>query len=299
MDFSAPYRTITPTLDGPVLRALAGVDTALTRAQVVKLVEKASEAGVRKTLARLVGQGIVIEERTGSRYAYRVNRDHLLWPSLEGLFNARGLLRDRVREFTSEWEPKPVSVELFGSVAQGTADESSDIDILIIRPDLEPDQEDDWEQQVGDLRDNVVRWTGNSCDVIVMGGEQLRESDEQDEPILRSPRSNLAGLQLDKLRSDLWSDQVHKTTEVFQRATQKAVLRYQMPKLADAIATSSATQQTIARIAASFVTANLNLAEFGVKPEALTKLVSLPTIDNTVTRQISGAARAIESGRTD
>lgn len=66
---------------------------ALTRQQIVALVEDASEAGVRKALARLVEQGIVIEQRFGKRYAYLANAEHLLWPSVEGLFSARRLLR--------------------------------------------------------------------------------------------------------------------------------------------------------------------------------------------------------------
>lgn len=297
MDFTAPYRVITPTLEGPVLRALADVDTSLTRTQIVKVIEKASEAGVRKALSRLVDQGIVIEERTGSRYTYRANRAHLLWPNIEGIFNARTLLRERVLELTSEWDPMPVSVELFGSVAQGTSDEASDIDILIIRPELDFSEEDDWDRQVGELHDNIVRWTGNSCDIVVMNSAELQESGRRDEPILRSPMSNLAGVRLEKLKNDLQARQTQGPASVIQQAIQKSVLQYQMPRLANALTDMSGIQKMIKEFAATLQTANMSA--LGVKPESLVALRNMPQVDPAVTRQVAAAARAIEAGGKD
>ncbi|MFT4187989.1 MAG: nucleotidyltransferase domain-containing protein [Aeromicrobium sp.] len=185
MDFSAPYRVISPTLEGPILRALAGVNGSLTRSQIVALVEDASEAGVRKAIGRLVTQGIVIEERIGSRYTYHVNRDHLLWPSVEGLFAARELLRERVAELVRGWEIQPVSVDLFGSVAQGVSDEESDVDVMVVSPELGEDRQEVWDRQMDDLHDRITLWTGNACDVVVMDPEELAHARAKDAPILR------------------------------------------------------------------------------------------------------------------
>ncbi len=196
VDFTQPYRVITPTLEGPILRVLAEVMTPLTRGQIVALVEEASEAGVRKALARLVEQGIVIEHRFGKRYAYEANREHLLWPSVEGLFAARRRFRERVQGLVAEWLVPPVSVELFGSLASGGSDESSDVDLLIVRRDLNGSEEETWDAQVADLHDRVVRWTGNGCDIIVLSPAELEKARDNDEPILRPPTSNLAGMPL-------------------------------------------------------------------------------------------------------
>jgi len=74
VDFSQPFRAVTPTLDGSVPRVLARTTHPLTRQQVADLVGKASEAGVRKVLRRLAQQGVVIEQRTGRQYPYVGNR---------------------------------------------------------------------------------------------------------------------------------------------------------------------------------------------------------------------------------
>lgn len=193
MDFSSPYRVITPTLEGPVLRALAGVESSLTRGQVVSLVRDASEAGVRKVLARLVAQGIVIEERIGSRYTYHANREHLLWPSVAGLFAARDLLGERVRALTAGWDVPVVSAELFGSVAEGTAAEGSDVDVLMVRLPLGSDDQDTWDRQIDQLHDHVTRWTGNSCDIAVIGLNEVVDAYRARDPLLEWTTFHLAG----------------------------------------------------------------------------------------------------------
>lgn len=194
VDFSAPYRILTPTLDGPVLRALAGVEGHMTRAQIQQQVEDASEAGIRKTLVRLVEQGIVIEDRIGSRYTYAANREHLLWPAVETLLSARRLLADKVEETTMRWEIPPISVELFGSVAQGASTESSDIDLLIVRPQLDDEESDTWDEQVGELHDSVVRWTGNACDIVTLDPDEFGAALERDDPVATSYTNTLAGV---------------------------------------------------------------------------------------------------------
>lgn len=206
VDFSSPYRVITPTLEGPVLRALAGAEVAMTRSQILFLVEDASEAGIRKALARLVEQGIVTEERIGSRYTYEANRDHLLWPSVEGLLRVRDLLRERIRAVVFGWAIPPVSVELFGSVAHGGATAASDVDLLVLRPDLQPDESDIWDDQICDLQDQLFRWTGNYCDVLVLAPAQFAAAVASDEPVLRSGLVNLAGLALADVRRDLGAE---------------------------------------------------------------------------------------------
>lgn len=204
MDFSAPYRIITPTLDGPVLRALAGVETPLTRGQVVSLVRDASEAGVRKVLARLVAQGIVIEDRIGSRYTYHANREHLLWPSVAGIFAARDLLAERVRALTAGWDVPVVSAELFGSVADGTAAEDSDVDVLILRFPLESGDQHTWDRQIDELHDHVARWTGNACDVAVLGLDELVAAYRARDPLLEWTTYHLAGQSFAAIRR--WLD---------------------------------------------------------------------------------------------
>lgn len=201
MDLRAPLRTVTPTLDGPVLAALAGADAPLTRAQITRLVGDASEAGVRKVLARLNGQGVVLEDRIAGRFIYSANRDHLAWLGIEHVLSAPAELDHRISCLADAWQVQPLSIELFGSVAQGTSTSESDIDVLVISPELQDPERETWEQQIDVLRDRIEVWTGNRCDVLVLNlVNLLRAAAENDLP-LRSTRVSVVGTKIEDMIS--------------------------------------------------------------------------------------------------
>jgi predicted nucleotidyltransferase len=196
VDFSQPFRALTPTLDGPVLRVLARTTQPMTRQQVADLIAVASEAGVRKVLRRLAEQGVVIEERIGTHYSYVGNREHILWPAVEVFMSAADRLDTTIREHVEAWEVPALSVELFGSVAAGTSTADSDIDLMVYRPSLTEDQVELWDGQVAELRVAVERWTGNACEVLEIDPRTLVEMAAEDEPVLKAPRVPISGLNI-------------------------------------------------------------------------------------------------------
>src|SRR5450631_174313 len=196
MDFSQPFRAVTPTLDGPVLRVLARTTQPMIRQQVADLIGEASEAGVRKVLRRLAEQGVVIEQRIGTRYSYVGNREHILWPAVEVFMSAADRLDTTIREHVEAWEVPALSVELFGSVAAGTATADSDIDLMVYRRSLTEDQVELWDGQVAELRVAVERWTGNACEVLEIDPRTLVEMAAEDEPVLKAPRVPISGLNI-------------------------------------------------------------------------------------------------------
>ena len=196
VDFSQPFRAVTPTLDGPVLRVLARTTQPMTRQQVADLIGVASEAGVRKVLRRLAEQGVVIEQRIGTHYSYVGNREHILWPAVEVFMSAADRLDTTIREHVEAWEVPALSVELFGSVAAGTSTADSDIDLMVYRPSLTEDQVELWDGQVAELRVAVERWTGNACEVLEIDPRTLVEMAAEDEPVLKSPRVPISGLDI-------------------------------------------------------------------------------------------------------
>ncbi len=246
MDFSNPFRVVTPTLDGPVLHALSGSDAALTRAQIHRLSKSGSDAGVRKVLKRLVGQGIVVEEHVGSRFTYRANREHLLWPAVEAFASAHELLDERIQTEVATWSIPPMSVELFGSVATGRSTGESDVDLMIVSPHLTVDDEDAWDAQVDSLRDAVLRWTGNVCEILVMDPPQLVEAKANDEPSIRSERVSLAGDRIDAMVPSpdiarLFAQMVEtkrqtkSLTEALEKTPEMKRLREQMQQVRSAV----------------------------------------------------------------
>ena len=63
MRLAQPFETVTPTVDGEVLLVLAAADRWFPLSRVHTLVGERSRSGVRKTLLRLVEQGIDVGVR--------------------------------------------------------------------------------------------------------------------------------------------------------------------------------------------------------------------------------------------
>jgi hypothetical protein len=167
---------VAPTLDGDVLTALARSDRALT-GRAIERETGASHGGIVRALEHLVGEGIVLREPAGRAYLYRLNRDHLASPWIEGLANLRLQLIDRLRQTLAGWAIPPAASVLFGSAARGDADSASDIDLLVVRPAaVEPDDAH-WQRQLMALEASVTGWTGNDARVLEYGEHELGRSD--------------------------------------------------------------------------------------------------------------------------
>jgi predicted nucleotidyltransferase len=183
MELSRPLAVVTPTLDGDVLFALARADTTFTTGQLHRVLGRHSEAGIRKVLLRLAGQGIVDAEQIGRTWAYRLNRDHLAAEHVLGLARLRETLLARIERALGSWAERPVYGAVFGSAARGDMTERSDIDLLLVRPD--DAGEDQWSEQRMSLAHEITRWTGNDARVLEYSVSEIEQIDG-DEPVLRA-----------------------------------------------------------------------------------------------------------------
>lgn len=161
MDAQRPLAVVTPTLDGDVLAVFAQADTTFTTGQLHRMLPRFSEDGIRKALGRLSEQGIVTSERAGNAYLYRFNRDHLAAGPILELAQLRVALLSRIEGRLETWRWPPVYAAVFGSMARRTATTSSDVDLLLVRPDEVPD--DEWDAQVAALASDISKWTGNDA----------------------------------------------------------------------------------------------------------------------------------------
>jgi hypothetical protein len=180
MDFRHPLSTVTPTLDGEVLVALAGVDAELTGREVHRLANRGSEHGVRKALDRLVEEGVVSRRPAGSAKLYKLNREHLAAPAIEALAGMRRELLRRMREAVAAWRVPAVGVIVFGSFARGEATRESDIDMLVIRPSGGDADDSDWSGQVNGLAAAVTAWTGNDTRVLEYSEDEIPQLDDEE-----------------------------------------------------------------------------------------------------------------------
>lgn len=177
MDFRHPLGVVTPTLDGDILAALAGADEGFSGRQLHRLVGHASEPGVRKAADRLVEQGIVLRQQIGRAKVYRLNREHVAAPYVEGLAALRGVLVDRLRDTLGAWKEPPMAAAMFGSAARGEATPGSDLDLLLVRRGDTPEESPVWQEQVSALEREATEWTGNDARVLEYAEEELTISD--------------------------------------------------------------------------------------------------------------------------
>ena len=157
MQFSNPLAVVTPTLDGPVLAALAAADSPFTTGQLTRVLHEGSEEGIRKVLRRLTAQGVVSAERVGPAFAYRLNRAHLAAEPIIALAGNRAAFLARLGRLPASWAQPAAYAAVFGSAGRGTMRPDSDIDLLLVGSNG-PD--DTWEAQVDDLVSTVSAWTG-------------------------------------------------------------------------------------------------------------------------------------------
>ncbi|MFJ5958352.1 nucleotidyltransferase domain-containing protein [Paenarthrobacter sp. NPDC092416] len=166
MRLQNPLTTISPTLDMGVLYVLARADADFTAPSISKLLpERASLAGVRKALVRLVDQGIVLESVAGRTHIYRLNRGHLLAEPVEAMAATADRLAERIRSEIELWKFMPIVVTIFGSAARNDTRTDSDIDIFIaLGNDVE---ELVAETAIAELATKMSVWTGNDTRPLV------------------------------------------------------------------------------------------------------------------------------------
>ncbi len=209
MNFRRPLETVTPTLDGDVLAVLARAETEFTGRELKRLTGRGSHQGVRNAVDRLTRQGIVLRRRAGNAHLYKLNRDHIAAPWIEGLASLTDQLLGRLRDTLASWAQPPLLALLFGSVATGTATPESDLDLLIVRPARQDPDSPTWREQIATLEADASAWTGNDARVVEYSEEEL-------------PRIGLEPLLRDAITDGI---ELYGSRRVLRRAAGKAGVR--------------------------------------------------------------------------
>jgi predicted nucleotidyltransferase len=184
MQLTAPLATLTGRTQADALRVLAQSDAGMTGRQVARVAGAAQHTGIKRALDKLEHAGLVTVQRGLQHSAYRINRDHLLWPAVELVLGAHEELERRISEFIASSSAAVLSVALFGSLARGTATEDSDVDLLVV---FDTDVDVDLIVRLGDL---VQRWTGNDCQVFDVTRADLVRFAAEGDPLVGSWRED-------------------------------------------------------------------------------------------------------------
>lgn len=181
-----PLTTVTPTVDGDVLAALARADQAFSARALHRVIGRHSADGVRRALNRLATHGVVTVEEAPPAKLYRLNHRHLASPYVVGLAQLRDEFVERLRERLSTWDPAPTYVALFGSAARGDMREDSDIDLLVVRPDGVDTDDEAWAEQLRILVADASAWTGNDVRPFELGASEIISELEASSETLRA-----------------------------------------------------------------------------------------------------------------
>ncbi len=184
MDLSAPLRSLIPTLDSAALEVLARTESGLSATQVAALSSRGSRAGLTLVLDRLVEHGLVATDPSSAGRLYRLNREHLLAPVVLQAAAVRRVLFERLADQLASFDPPPVHASVFGSVAHGSSDENSDIDLLLITGTDDLRHHEPWRDSVRALQDAVYSWTGNRLEPLILSMEELHDADAAEERII-------------------------------------------------------------------------------------------------------------------
>ena len=171
MQLQALLRTVTPTLDGDVLYALARGDGEFTISALNRTLADGSNEGIRLVLRRLMEQGVVRRREVGTGHSYWLNREHLAAPAIIALATLSDQFRSRIADRVEKWSHTAVFVGLFGSAATGEMQPWSDLDLVLVCSDRVTDA---WHDQVDQLAQDVTAWTGNDARPLVYEEAEIR-----------------------------------------------------------------------------------------------------------------------------
>lgn len=172
MRLQHPFEVVTPSLDGDVLRVLAGADDWFAVNTINAMNPERSDEGIRKTLKRLVSVGVVEELSAGRAHLYRLNRDHLAAEPILQLATLKQQFYSRLKKDMSDWDISPVFASIFGSAARDQMSQESDVDLFVIQPDGSPSGQ--WDSQVHALTSQASRWIGAEVRPLLYTETEIR-----------------------------------------------------------------------------------------------------------------------------
>ncbi len=120
-----------PKVRRDILALLFGrPDESFYQREIVRATE-GGKGAVERELRALTKAGILVREDRGNLTYYRANRDCPIFPELRGLMLKTAGLADVLRE-ALDGIPGIDLAFVFGSMAKGTADAKSDVDLFIV-----------------------------------------------------------------------------------------------------------------------------------------------------------------------
>ena len=165
MDFSRPVEAVVGGVQGRLLAVLAEVTAPLTLRTLARLAD-VSPAQASRVLPRLVELGLVERREVPPASQLLLVRENVAAQLVLALADARTTVLQRMGEAAADIRPAPRAIVVFGSFARGEADDESDIDVLVVRPDDIDEDDQRWSESLEAWRRQVRAIAGNGVEML-------------------------------------------------------------------------------------------------------------------------------------
>lgn len=165
VDFRRPVEAVIPGVQGRILAVLAET-TAQLNLRTVSRLAGVSPAQASRVLPELVRLGLVERQEAPPSALFSLVEDNIASRAVRALSRARDAVLEELGAVAGALDPVPASVIVFGSFARGEADESSDLDVVFVRPPDVGEEDDRWAAAVEGWRTAVRRLTGNRVQIL-------------------------------------------------------------------------------------------------------------------------------------
>jgi predicted nucleotidyltransferase len=106
-------------------------DRSFYTSEIIRMVDSGTGA-VERELSRLERSGLVTVERIGNQKHHRANREAPIFDELHGLVLKTVALKEPLKTALEPYADKIEAAFVYGSVAKGTDNAQSDIDLIVI-----------------------------------------------------------------------------------------------------------------------------------------------------------------------
>ena len=165
MNFRRPVEAVVGGVQGRLLAVLAEVTAPLTLRTMARLAD-VSPAQASRVLPRLVELGLVERREVPPASQLLLVRENVAAQLVLALADARTTVLQRMGEAAADIRPAPRAIVVFGSFARGEADDESDIDVLVVRPDDIDEDDQRWSESLEAWRRQVRAIAGNGVEML-------------------------------------------------------------------------------------------------------------------------------------
>ena len=171
-DFTRPIEAIVPGAQGRVLAVLVETTAELNLRTIAELAG-ISQAQASRLLPELVELGVVERREVPPSSLFRLVPEHIASRALLALARSHGAILDEMGRLAAALPHPPTSVIVFGSFARRGADADSDIDVVVVRPNLMEEDDETWFDSIETWRHDIRRLTGNQVEVLEVGADEV------------------------------------------------------------------------------------------------------------------------------